>query len=399
MTIFCGFLSGRAGSDNQTAGLMAQAAGIDADICLKNLLAAPDGGYLNPGLYPDFNTFRADVFTALNRRIKETGEAPCVFILPFNHGNMKNAGKDTDGMAWAVKEYYRKNSLPRPVILVLTSAFYKYVHADLANVPEHLISNEEKQMLARDPELARRTVITFGVAGNLTWPLIKREAAAPLQAAELARYRNGRKTVFFSIGGVVEGPEIRFTENDISKLWAKALEFQQKGYNVLFANSARTPSDMTDLLYEKCLENGNIRLYNAKKIAPDDSDAADFRLYSGKYKKVFQDRHDKTGSIFPAVLSVCDLTVSTKDSFAYTSDAAALGIKTAVYTDMYIDEACRPDCGRLFRSLKDKYILEMNDPRVFDDSFRLPVLPQANGIILNAIQNALKEKAEDTLRS
>lgn len=393
MTEFCGFLSGRAGSDNQTAGLAAQASGIAVSACLEQLLAAPNGGYLNPGLYPDFETFQADVFAALDSRLKKTGKIPCVFILPFNHGNMKHAGKNSDGMAKAVKEYYRRNGLAEPVVIVLTSAFYKYVHADLANVPEHLISEEEKQILEADPELACKTVITLGVAGNLSWPLIKQEAARPLQSAELAHCRNGQKTVFFSVGGIVEGPEIKFTLEDAEKLWAKALEFQEKGYNVLFGNSARTPSDITDMLYEKCLENGKIRFYNAKKIAPADADPADFRLYTGRHKKEFREQLEKTGGIFPAVLSVCDLTVSTKDSFAYTSDAAALGIKTAVYADMYIDEACRPDCDRLFRSLKDKYILEMNDPRVFDDSLRLPVLPQANRIILEAVEKACREKA------
>lgn len=398
MIVFCGFLSGRAGSDNQTAGLAAQASGISADTCIQQLLAAPDGRYLNPGLYPDFNSFQKDLFTALNGRIKETGAVPDVFIVPFNHGNMKHAGKNSDGIAKAVKEYYRRKELPDPVVLVLTSAFYKYTYADVANVPEHLISETEKQMPASGSAIACKMVITLGVAGNLSWPLIKREAARPLQSAELARYRNGRKTVFFSVGGIVEGPEISFTEKDIGNLWVKALEFQKKGYNVLFGNSARTPSDMTDLLYEKCRENGDIRLYNAKKIAPPGADAADFRLYTGKYKKEFQKQLEKTGAIFPAVLSVCDLTVSTKDSFSYTSDAAALGIKTAVYTDMYIDDLCRPDCGRLFRSLKDKYILEMNDPRIFDDSFRLPVLPQANQTILDAIEKIRKEKAEKNPR-
>lgn len=82
-----------------------------------------------------------------------------------------------------------------------------------------------------------------------------------------------------------------------------------------------------------------------------------------------------------------NIVVGTKDSFSYTSDTAALGIRTAVYADMFIDPAKRPDCDRLFNSVKNKYVFDLNDPRVFDPKETLPVLPQTNATIIGAVKN------------
>ena len=103
--------------------------------------------------------------------------------------------------------------------------------------------------------------------------------------------------------------------------------------------------------------------------------------------------------IYPAILSVSDIVVGTKDSFAYTSDTAALGIKTAVYSDMYIDPEKRPDCDRLFASVKDKYVFDLNDPRVFNPAEKLPVLPQTNATIISAVKKLDKEKTLERLNA
>lgn len=148
--------------------------------------------------------------------------------------------------------------------LVLTGAFHDYRHVDLANVPYHLMNEEQVKRLNKDPELQKKIVPTLGVAGNLTRLRIQQEGNIPRFAEELAQYKNGRPTVFFSLGGRVEGPEIQFTMKDAENIWKKAREFQKNGFNVALGNSPRTPTDVTDFLFEKARENG-MNFYNAKK--------------------------------------------------------------------------------------------------------------------------------------
>ena len=218
----------------------------------------------------------------------------------------------------------------------------------------------------------------------------------PRFAEELAQYKNGRPTVFFSLGGRVEGPEIQFTMKDAENIWKKAQEFQKNGFNVALGNSPRTPTDVTDFLFEKARENG-MNFYNAKKIA--ETETTDFRQYTGKYKKEFAAQQEKIGNIYPAVLSVSNIVVGTKDSFSYTSDTAALGIRTAVYADMFIDPVKRPDCDRLFNSVKNKYVFDLNDPRVFNPKETLPVLPQTNATIIAAVKKFDREKTVERLKA
>ena len=393
---YCGFFSGRLGSDNQTRGLILEAeAPQKVPVTRDKLLKSANGQPLDRSRYPDDASFKKDVFAALDVYLKNAPK-PDVFVLPFNHGDMQNAPKDADALAKTVKNYYAEKNLGIVTTLLLTGAFHDYRHVDLANVPYHLMNEEQTERLKNEPELQKKIIPTLGVAGNLTRLRIQQEGNSSKFAEELAPYKNGKPTVFFSLGGRVEGPEIQFTMKDARNIWEKAEEFQKNGFNVAIGNSPRTPTDVTDFLFEKAKENG-ISFYNAKKIA--EAETTDFRQYTGKYKKEFAEQQEKIGNIYPAILSVSDIVVGTKDSFSYTSDTAALGIKTAVYGDMFIDPEKRPDCGRLLNSVKDKYVFDLNDPRVFDTKATLPVLPQTNATVISAVKRFNKERTVERLNA
>jgi len=54
--------------------------------------------------------------------------------------------------------------------------------------------------------------------------------------------------------------------------------------------------------------------------------------------------------------------VNTHDSFSYTSDAAALGIPSVVYTGNFIDKQRRPDCYKLFDLCHQKgYVISLDE--------------------------------------
>lgn len=365
---FCGFLSGRLGSDNQTRGLILEAeADKKVPVTRNKMLQSVDGKILDRGLFPDAFSFQKAVNDALDTYLKDNPK-PNVFVLPFNHGDMENAGKNTDALAGAVKEYYKNNNLGNVTTLVLTSAYFDYKNADIANVPYHLMTKEQANAVENNQTgMKCKVVPTLGVAGNLTKVRINQEANSPKFSEELAQFKNGKPTAFFSLGGRVEGPEIKFTLKDAENLWKRAKEFQEKGFNVAFGNSPRTPTDVTDFLFEKCREN-NMALF-------------------GEFFFVFSGIHAKIGGF----------VIGTMDSFSYTSDTAVLGIKTAVYGDMEIDPEKRPDCHRLFNACKNKYVLDLNDDRVFDTAFSMPVLPQTNSTIINAVDKFLNEEKKSRL--
>ena len=159
--------------------------------------------------------------------------------------------------------------------------------------------------------------------------------------------QRGKKNMLFSLGGMTDNGAIGFDLSDAEKLMQAAIKLKAKGYNVIFTNSPRTPSDVTDYLYEKC-QAFHMAFFNSKKIALTQEDAKNFRNYDGKYKAEFEEQARTVGNIYPAILDVCEFVVNTHDSFSYTSDAAALGIPSVVYTGNHIDKERRPDCYKLF---------------------------------------------------
>ena len=71
--------------------------------------------------------------------------------------------------------------------------------------------------------------------------------------------------------------------------------------------------------------------------------------------------------------------------------------ETCVIGDMEIDPEKRPDCHRLFNACKNKYVLDLNDDRVFDTAFSMPVLPQTNSTIINAVNKLQNEEKKSRL--
>jgi mitochondrial fission protein ELM1 len=384
---YCGFASGRPGSDSQTRGLILDAeADEKVPVTRNKMILSVGGAVLNRVNFPDGLSLKKAVDEALDF-YRSGNPDPDVFVLPFDHGRMERAGRETDELAAFIKDYHKSRKMKVPTVLVLTSAYYEYENVDIANVPFHLMNREQARALKEQEN--GRIVPTLGIAGILSKARIMQAARSPKQAEELRRFRNGRPTVFFSLGGRVEGPEIKFTLKDARNLWEYAEKFRREGFNAAFGNSARTPSDVTDYLFEKCRD-AEIPFYNSKKIAASNRGEADFRLYSGKYRTEFREQEAKLGNIYPAILAVSSIVAATMDSFSYASDTAALGIKTAVYTDMEIDPLKRPDCRRLFLSCRDKYVLDLKDPRVFDTTFMMPPLPHANEAILKAVKKIWK---------
>lgn len=387
---YYGFFSARLGSDNQTCGIISQAQNNKNTFIQNPLLKSPDGHPLNRSRYDNGQMFEKDVFDCLENCLKN-GIKPDIFILPFNHGNIPVAINDAEALAKTVKRFYFQNNLGFVTTLLLTAAFHNYQHLDLVNIPYHLMNESQARYLKINTKLQKKIIFTLGVAGNLTKWKLQQERNSLKFAKELARYENGKPLALFSLGGRVEGEEIQFSVNDAGNILKKALEFQKKGFNVAFTNSPRTPTDVTDFLFENAQKN-DIPFYNVKKIATTKTD--DFRLYSGRFKKTFKEQYEKTGNIYPALLARAHIVIGTKDSFSYTSDSAALGIKTAVYADMFIDEKKRPDCNKLFHSLKNKYVFDLNDPRIFDVKTTLPVLPDANKKIISAVEQFVKNKTD-----
>lgn len=120
---YCGFFSGRLGSDNQTRGLILEAeANTKVPVTRDKLLKSSDGQPLDRSRYKNESEFKKDVFAALDTYLIDA-KKPDVFVLPFNHGDMENAANNTDALAKTVKDYYSERGLGNVTTLVLTSAF------------------------------------------------------------------------------------------------------------------------------------------------------------------------------------------------------------------------------------------------------------------------------------
>ncbi len=90
----------------ETRGLILEAeTDKKVPVARDKLLKSPDGQPLDRSRYADEASFKKDVFAALDTYLSNA-QKPNVFVLPFNHGDMKNAPDDADALAKTVKEYY-----------------------------------------------------------------------------------------------------------------------------------------------------------------------------------------------------------------------------------------------------------------------------------------------------
>lgn len=363
------------GTNNQMRGVVISAAqtsnkGNKVPVSREELLTAADGTILHPKNFDNMEMFQKAVQASVRDYLSQNS-APDFVVLPIDHAMGTGENKDVDALAKTVKEEF--SSLGHDVkTLVLASNLYDYQNVDLVHVGKHLLSAEDEKTLKSNPKLKAKVVETLGVPSNISWQSIRNLAHQPVAEKVLAKYRptekeaaakseKGIKTALFSLGGMTDNGAIGFDLKDADSLFKSALKLKSKGYKVIFTNSPRTPSDVTDYLYEKC-QAFHMEFFNSKKVAQNEEEAGNFRNYSGKYKAEFTKQAKEVGNIYPAVLDVCDFVVNTHDSFSYTSDAAALGIPSVVYTGNFIDKEKRPDCYKLFDLCnKDGYAIALDE--------------------------------------
>ena len=323
-------------------------------------------------------------------KMKENGEqAPEFIVLPYNHASGKEENENVDLLSNYLKQAFAKNNIFIKT-MVISSNVYNYKNVDLIHVGRHQITENDLKLLEKTPELNKRVVKTLGVPSNLSWLRIRQEANSPSKKSVLQKY-DGKKTVLFSLGGKTDNNAIKFTLKDAESLFKSALKLKAAGYMVIFTNSPRTPNDVTDYLYEEC-RTFHMDFYNSKKIAENKAEAeANFRVYDGKHKKEFSQQAEQIGNIYPAVLNSCNFVVNTHDSFSYTSDAAALGIPSVVYTGNEIDFDQRPDCRKLFEICeKEGYAVSLDDAIKQLNSGKKPHTKTLSGVSEQLVQAMIK---------
>ncbi len=359
-----GIESEGAGTNNQIRGIVLEGAkGENVPITRQELLKDNEK-ILHPKNYSSEKEFEQAVSRIIDNFCKNTrqnGEQmPEFVVLPYNQAGGKVENESVDLLSYHVKEAFAKNNVSLKT-MVVASNVYDYKNVDLIHVGRHQINENDQKLLESNPSLNKKIVKTLGVPSNLSWLRIRQEANSPTKKEVLQKY-DGKKTALFSLGGKTDNNAIKFTIKDADNLFKSALKLKTQGYQVIFTNSPRTPNDVTDYLFEKC-QAFHMDFYNSKKIAENKAEAeANFRVYDGKHKKEFSQQAEQIGNIYPAVLNVCDFVVNTHDSFSYTSDAAALGIPSVVYTGNEIDFDRRPDCRKLFEICeKEGYALSLDE--------------------------------------
>ena len=394
------------GTNNQMRGVVMSGAkqrkkGEKVPVSRQSLIKAPDGTLLHPKNFASQNAFEQAVQAAVNTYLA-TNSAPDFVILPYDHANGETENQDVDALSKTLKKAF-ETSGHKIKTMVMASNLYDYQNVDLIHVGKHLLSQKDEQILKNSPSLKAKVVETLGVPSNISWSLIKNLAHLPPAEKILEKYgtfkkvlsgnllygkdaaiekNREKKNVLFSLGGMTDNGAIGFSIKDAERLFISAVALTEMGYNVIFTNSPRTPSDVTDYLFEKCRDFNNkgknlkdkapafykkykschMEFFNSKKIAQNDEEAKNFRNYHGKHKAEFEKQALEIGNIYPGVLDVCQFVINTHDSFSYTSDAAALGIPSVVYTGNFIDKERRPDCYKLFDLCHEKgYVISLDE--------------------------------------
>lgn len=345
-----GIESDGAGTNNQIRGIILEGAKNEKVPVTRQEFLKDGEKLLHPKNYTSETEFEQAVertVAGFCSKMKENKEqAPEFIVLPYNHAGGKEENESVDLLSNSLKKAFAKNNIFVKT-MVIASNVYDYKNVDLIHVGRHQIAEKDWELLEKNPVLNKKVVKTLGVPSNLSWLRIRQEANTPSKKSVLQKY-DGKKTALFSLGGKTDNNAIKFTLKDAENLFKSALKLKASGYKVIFTNSPRTPNDVTDYLYEKC-QAFHMDFYNSKKIAQNSEEAnANFRIYDGKHKEEFTKQAENIGNIYPAVLNACDFVVNTHDSFSYTSDAAALGIPSVVYTGNEIDFNQRPDCRKLF---------------------------------------------------
>ena len=324
----------------------------------------------------NYKIFRKKIFAMLDIYMQKVNKIPRIFITVYNMTESLSAGKNTDKLCQAVKEYYAEHNLGYIFTTVLTSKLHNYKHVDLINIPKHLLTFAARIRLLQNKKLRKKTLLTVGIVNNFSRQLVKqknKELVALLTKLKkdedvkqtvdkINAFSQNSKKIVFCLGGRVEGNEIVFDLAYVKKLYASAINLVQCGFSAVFVNGPRTPNDVTDFLYEKSLQNPQIVFQNSKKIATTDEEREpkNWRIYSGKYEEELC-KLQKLGNIYPGILGFGNtLAVHSADTYA-SCETANAALPTAISKGLYIDPSIRYDCINLFKLLCPKFAVDFDD--------------------------------------
>ena len=374
------------GSRNQILGaLNALAELTGSEQSLETAFVLPEGinhysevkNALHFSLYKDYSAFKNVIFKMLDHYFAHINFVPRIFLTVYNLSESANAGENVDMLCRAIKEYYAAHDLGFIFTAVLTSRLHNYKYVDLINVPKHVLTLSSRIRLLQKKKLRKKVLITLGTINNFSRKKVTEKFnELKLKLAETAQdvdlkphlqklqtFINTPKKVVFCLGGRVDGSEIVFDLDYAQKIFSDALRLVKHDYAVAFVNGFRTPSNVSDFLFEQSLTQPKILFHNCKKIVAfeDEKTPQNWRLYFGKFENEFKIQQ-KLGNIYPGILGFDNtLVVHTLDSYAAceTTNAA---IPTAISrTGLYVSPSLRYDCHNLYKLLCPKYAIDWDE--------------------------------------
>lgn len=322
------------------------------------------GNSLRCSDYASFSDFEKDMFICFDNYFQNRLIKPRLFVTALTQGEKEQAVNNAEAECLAVKNYYKQKNWGNIMTVIMTAKYGSYEIADLVNLPEHQLSSQEFKQFSENPNLADKVFFSLGIVHNLTKTFIRQKYGQKCLQKISEKYKNNKPNAVFCLGGRALGNDIIFDIEVAQKIWNKAIEIKNNGYNVIIVNGPRTPNDVTDFLYEKCIENKEIDFYNSKKIAENDEERQPekWRIYSGKYEEDFILQSKKCNNIYPGILGLPNtIAIHTFDSFA-ACETASSGVPTAICRYVKINAQTRPDCYRLADGLlSNEYAINLDD--------------------------------------
>ena len=326
--------------------------------------------------YKNYAAFKSALFPMLDSYFSQNHIVPRVFVAAYNLTEKGNTEENTDMLCRVIKEYYAQNNLGQVLTTVLSSKVHEYKYVDLINVPKHIMTFNSRIRLLQNKKLRKKVLITIGTINNFSrkninekFKILLRQIDAlekdvdlKSEIAKLKQYIQTPKKVVLCLGGRVEGPEIIFEINYAQKLFSDAERLVKNNYGVIFVNGPRTPSNVSDFLFEQAQNHPSILFFNSKRIATEEEKTPqNWRLYFGRYEKEFK-KQQKLGNIYPGILGFDNtLVMHTLDSYACCETANA-AIPTAISSrGLYISPKVRYDCYNLYKLLCPKFAIDWDE--------------------------------------
>ena len=327
--------------------------------------------------YKNYNAFKNDIFKMLDTYFASINFVPQIFITAYNQSESLNAGENADMLCRVIKEYYASHKLGDIFTSVITSKLHNYKYVDFINVPKHVLTLTSRIRLLQNKKLRKKVLITVGTINNFTRQnmlakfeelqqkliLLKDDADLKEHLHKLQKYIQKPKKVVFCLGGRVEGNEIVFDIDYAQKLFSDAQRLTKYNYGIVFVNGPRTPSHVSDYLFEQAQKSPDIIFHNSKRLALTDEEKTpeNWRLYFGRHEQEFK-IHQKLGNIYPGILGFDNtLVVHSMDTYS-SCETANAAIPTAIsYRGLYVDPAIRYDCHNLYKLLCPKYAIDWDE--------------------------------------